>query len=89
MKLLLVSKNLKHKQYKMVFFLLQLLTASLIWLVATNEVQFTILHNNDLHARFDEISASLGICSEDLKKAKQCFGGFARTAHMQVLFYVF
>uniref|UniRef100_T1H0M6 Uncharacterized protein n=1 Tax=Megaselia scalaris TaxID=36166 RepID=T1H0M6_MEGSC len=44
-------------------------------------VKFTLLHNNDLHARFEQISATLSTCSEYLEEANDCYGGFARTAH--------
>lgn len=62
-------------------FILQILATCLI-AVKSKEVEFTILHNNDLHSRFDEISAGLGTCTEELKSSNKCFGGFARAAHM-------
>ncbi|KAL5285647.1 hypothetical protein ACFFRR_007377 [Megaselia abdita] len=66
----------------MSFCFIQFLIAIAITSVRCGEVEFTILHNNDLHARFDEISASLGACTDALKNSSSCFGGFARAAHV-------
>ncbi|XP_075168991.1 protein 5NUC-like [Haematobia irritans] len=44
--------------------------------------EFIILHNNDIHARFEETSASSEKCTQDLAKANKCFGGIARVAHI-------
>ncbi|XP_044272833.1 protein 5NUC-like [Tribolium madens] len=41
------------------------------------DLKLTILHNNDLHSRFEETSRNSGTC----KDKKECVGGFARTAH--------
>lgn len=46
--------------------------------------EFIILHNNDMHARFEQTSANSEKCSEELSKANQCYGGFARVAHEYV-----
>lgn len=72
----------KVETSKIMFLLLQVLSVSFFKLVSSDDVEFTILHNNDLHARFDEISVSLGMCTEALKNSSSCYGGFARTAHM-------
>ncbi|XP_065222021.1 protein 5NUC-like [Planococcus citri] len=37
-----------------------------------------ILHNNDLHARFDEMDENTGPCPEEYVKENKCYGGFAR-----------
>ncbi|EDW01382.1 GH21406 [Drosophila grimshawi] len=43
--------------------------------------EFIILHNNDMHARFEQTNANSEKCPpEDVSKDK-CFGGFARVAH--------
>lgn len=38
------------------------------------ELKVLLLHNNDMHARFDEIGSKDGIC----KSKDTCYGGFAR-----------
>ncbi|KAL5284335.1 hypothetical protein ACFFRR_006554 [Megaselia abdita] len=45
-------------------------------------VSFTLLHNNDLHARFEQISATLGSCTKNLEDKNECYGGFARAVHL-------
>uniref|UniRef100_T1GT12 5'-nucleotidase n=1 Tax=Megaselia scalaris TaxID=36166 RepID=T1GT12_MEGSC len=35
-----------------------------------------------MHARFEQVSINSGTCSPDLAKANQCYGGFARIAHL-------
>lgn len=37
-----------------------------------------VLHNNDLHGRFDESSSMRADCRPEEALAKKCFGGFAR-----------
>lgn len=46
-----------------------------------NSIEFLILHNNDMHARFEQTSVSGGKCSKELEHSDSCYGGFARTAH--------
>ncbi|XP_075168073.1 protein 5NUC-like [Haematobia irritans] len=43
--------------------------------------EFIILHNNDMHSRFEQTSASSGKCTAELAAANKCYGGFARVAH--------
>jgi 5'-nucleotidase len=40
-----------------------------------------ILHNNDMHARFEQTNAASGRCKEDDALNNRCYGGFARVAH--------
>lgn len=47
----------------------------------SNSIEFLIIHNNDMHARFEQISITGGKCSKDLENTNKCYGGFARTAH--------
>lgn len=42
----------------------------------------TVLHNNDMHGRFDQTDVNTLICTKDLIEKNQCFGGFARTAYL-------
>jgi 2',3'-cyclic-nucleotide 2'-phosphodiesterase (5'-nucleotidase family) len=41
-----------------------------------------ILHNNDMHARFEQTNAASARCSDDDRDANRCYGGFARVAHV-------
>ncbi|XP_055839608.1 protein 5NUC-like [Episyrphus balteatus] len=47
----------------------------------SNSIEFLILHNNDMHARFEQTSVSGGKCSQGDENTNKCYGGFARTAH--------
>lgn len=47
----------------------------------SNSLEFIILHNNDMHARFEQTSISGGKCLQELENTNKCYGGFARTAH--------
>lgn len=49
--------------------------------VQDGTLEFIILHNNDMHARFEQTSVSGGKCSEDMKNSNKCYGGFARVAY--------
>ncbi|XP_076062018.1 snake venom 5'-nucleotidase-like [Oratosquilla oratoria] len=40
--------------------------------------ELTILHLNDVHARFEETSETSGRCTEKAKEKRGCFGGFPR-----------
>lgn len=40
-----------------------------------------ILHNNDMHARFEQTNAMSSRCKEEDEKNNRCYGGFARVAH--------
>lgn len=45
----------------------------------TADFQLLVLHNNDMHARFEEVDESAQPCSlTSSKKSSECFGGFAR-----------
>ncbi|XP_065367554.1 protein 5NUC-like [Calliphora vicina] len=43
--------------------------------------EFIILHNNDMHARFEQTSVDSGKCTTELANTNKCYGGFARVAH--------
>lgn len=43
--------------------------------------EFIILHNNDMHARFEQTSIDSGKCTPDLANTNKCYGGFARVAY--------
>lgn len=44
-------------------------------------VSFLILHNNDMHARFEQTSRSGGKCPPSDAAKGLCYGGFARVAY--------
>ncbi|CRK95992.1 CLUMA_CG009432, isoform B, partial [Clunio marinus] len=46
-----------------------------------NNFQFIILHNNDMHARFEQTGVLSNKCSKADADANKCYGGFARVAH--------
>lgn len=49
----------------------------------TKEASFEliILHNNDMHARFEQTSKISGKCKMEDANSDSCYGGFARVAH--------
>lgn len=42
-------------------------------------LEFLLLHNNDMHSRFEETSATSTTCTTNVTG---CYGGFARTLHI-------
>jgi 2',3'-cyclic-nucleotide 2'-phosphodiesterase (5'-nucleotidase family) len=40
-----------------------------------------ILHNNDMHARFEQTNMLSSRCKEQDEVNQKCYGGFARVAH--------
>uniref|UniRef100_A0A8D8CDA0 Apyrase n=2 Tax=Culex pipiens TaxID=7175 RepID=A0A8D8CDA0_CULPI len=44
-------------------------------------LQLIILHNNDMHARFEQIGAYGNECQPADVASNRCYGGFARVAH--------
>lgn len=44
--------------------------------------EFIILHNNDMHSRFEQTSADSEKCTKEMEKDNKCYGGFARVAHL-------
>lgn len=47
---------------------------------ADTKIEITILHNNDMHARFEQVNQKTGICQQKNAEANKCYGGFARVA---------
>lgn len=43
---------------------------------------FLLLHNNDMHGRFDETDEYTNQCEAEDKKLNKCYGGFARVANV-------
>lgn len=53
----------------------------LLFKVAIGEpLKLLILHNNDMHAKFEEVTPKANKC-DDVERNKTCVGGFARLAH--------
>lgn len=74
-------------------FFARLTTAALLLLVAhtsaapsqrsTDEnFKLIILHNNDMHARFEQTNAASARCTAEDQENNRCYGGFARVAHV-------
>ncbi|KAJ8956608.1 hypothetical protein NQ317_012337 [Molorchus minor] len=59
-----------------------ILTFTVLFIKLTNceDFKLLILHNNDMHGRFEETEANSGTCKAQHKNVS-CYGGFARTAH--------
>src|SRR5690349_18724022 len=50
--------------------------------LADGNFEMIILHNNDMHARFEQASASGSKCGVADAANNKCYGGFARVAHV-------
>lgn len=44
------------------------------------DIQFVVLHTNDMHGRFEETERNSGTCKES-NRGKTCVGGFARLSY--------
>lgn len=44
-------------------------------------LELIILHNNDMHARFEQTSANSNTCSKEDVTSNRCYGGFARVGY--------
>lgn len=44
--------------------------------------ELILLHNNDMHARFEQIDKNSNTCGAEDIKANRCYGGFARVSHL-------
>ncbi|XP_067627166.1 protein 5NUC-like [Eurosta solidaginis] len=42
---------------------------------------FIVLHNNDMHARFEQTNVNSGTCTASDAQSNKCYGGFARVAN--------
>lgn len=45
-------------------------------------IEFIVLHNNDMHARFEQTSQHSTACHPDDAINNRCYGGFARTSSL-------
>lgn len=60
---------------------LVLLISPLMALPTSDHLELIILHNNDMHARFEQTDAMSTNCNADDAAANRCYGGFARIAY--------
>ena len=68
--------------------IVQLTLVSLLMAAAVNSApkkdesfKLIILHNNDMHARFEQTGVLSNKCTKDDADKNKCYGGFARVAH--------
>lgn len=47
---------------------------------ASVATELIILHNNDMHARFEQTNKNGGTCTQEDANTDKCYGGFARVA---------
>lgn len=47
----------------------------------TDHLELIVLHNNDMHARFEQTSAMSTKCNDEDVSANRCYGGFARIVY--------
>lgn len=45
-------------------------------------LELIVLHNNDIHARFEQTDKYSGTCRPDEAIANKCYGGFARVSEL-------
>nr|XP_032291580.1 protein 5NUC [Drosophila virilis] len=78
------SLKMAH-QYRLLAILLLLgnrITAHPIEVKPVVATEFIILHNNDMHARFEQTNVNSESCPPEDVKMDKCFGGFARVANV-------
>lgn len=46
------------------------------------DFELLILHNNDMHARFDETGPRSDTCGKIDRQKGRCYGGFARVGYL-------
>lgn len=49
---------------------------------SNSALDLIILHNNDMHARFEQTDKLSANCRPDEALANKCYGGFARVSHV-------
>jgi 2',3'-cyclic-nucleotide 2'-phosphodiesterase (5'-nucleotidase family) len=59
---------------------LLLLAASAAAADGDQHFRLVVLHNNDMHARFEQTNAQSGRCAQKHLSTNDCYGGFARVA---------
>ncbi|CAH2043422.1 unnamed protein product, partial [Iphiclides podalirius] len=59
-----------------------LASASVVTSNSGGNFELLILHNNDMHARFEQTSQLSGACTTADREAGKCYGGFPRVAYV-------
>ena len=49
-------------------------------LTVCSSFNLTLLHVNDVHSHFEEVSVNTGTCKNDMKQRGECYGGVSRLA---------
>lgn len=50
----------------------------LLFYTEITALNLTLLHTNDVHARYEQTNVFSGMCSDNDAQAGKCYGGFAR-----------
>ncbi|XP_017961605.1 protein 5NUC-like [Drosophila navojoa] len=72
---------MQWKYLALLWFHTNWITANPIEVKPVVATEFLILHNNDMHGRFEQTNVNSESCSPEDAKSNKCFGGFARIAH--------
>ena len=77
-------KGFKLSQIAVVVAALCLSLADCVSVSINSPLELIILHNNDMHARFEQTAANSNTCGKDDITNNRCYGGFARVAYEYV-----
>lgn len=73
--------NNKHYQLIIIFFaVIQIELIKCNDTLVKKSLELILLHNNDMHARFEQTGIHSNECKPEDSLNNQCFGGFARVA---------
>lgn len=67
--------------WALILFLVDAIRANPVVTKPAVATEFIILHNNDMHARFEQTNANSATCPPEDVNNDKCFGGFARVAY--------
>lgn len=67
--------------FAIILFLTDTIIASPIAINSEVATEFIILHNNDMHGRFEQTRENSEACPPEDVINDKCFGGFARVAY--------
>lgn len=79
---------MKNIQQRMLFVTLMVVALTMNFVYANprpikkSVLDLIILHNNDMHARFEQTDKYSSICHPDEMIANKCYGGFARVSEV-------
>lgn len=75
------SKMILWRYWAVILFLVDAMRANPIVTRPVVATEFIILHNNDMHGRFEQTNVNSETCPPEDVKNEKCFGGFARVAY--------